>query len=201
MIAHASGEVSVVNRTVAVNVEPGPTITLVSGRRFDFLNPHCSDFDIEDIAHGLAHICRYSGQCRAFYSVAEHSILVADNAGDFAYEALLHDAAETFIGDVTRPLKQLLLEYKRIEAAVQDAIIVRFGMDRRFEDTVKHADLRVLAAEQAQVMAPGCAAWAAEAGVNPAPIQVRHLNSAAAKRAFLTRFEKYRNERQNHRAD
>jgi len=65
----------VIQRVVAVNVAQGPTIMLVSGRRFDFLNPRGSDFGIEDIAHGLAHICRYSGQCRAFYSVAEHSIL------------------------------------------------------------------------------------------------------------------------------
>jgi 5'-nucleotidase len=193
---------SVIQRVVAVNVAQGPTIMLASGRRFDFLNPHGSDFDIEDIAHGLAHICRYSGQCRAFYSVAEHSILVADTAEDFAYEALLHDAAEAFIGDVTRPFKQILPEYKRIEAAVEDAIIERFGMDRRFKDIVKRADLRVLAAEQAQVlMAPGCADWAAEAGINPAPIQVRYLDPKAAKRGFLARFEKCRNERRINRAE
>ena len=48
---------------------------------------------------------------------------------EFAYEALLHDAAEAFIGDITRPLKQLLPEFKRIEANVQDAIIERFGMN------------------------------------------------------------------------
>ena len=184
-------------RVVAVKVAKGPTITLASGRLFDFLDPHGSDFDIYDIAHGLAHICRYAGQCRAFYSVAEHSILVADTVEEFAYEALLHDAAEAFIGDVTRPFKQLLPEYRRIEAAVEGAIIERFGMDRRFKKIVKHADLRVLAAEQAQVMAPGCADWAAEAGINPAPIQVRYMEPAAAKRAFLSRFEKYWNERQN----
>lgn len=185
------------HRVVAVNVAKGPTIMLASGRLFDFLDPHGSDFGIDDIAQGLAHICRYAGQCRAFYSVAEHSILVADIAEDFAYEALLHDAAEAFIGDITRPLKQLLPEYKRIEAAVEDAIIERFGMDRRFRDIVKRADLRVLAAEQAQVMAPGCADWAVEAGINPAPIQVRYLDPATAKRAFLSRFEKYQNERSN----
>lgn len=181
-----------IQRVVAVNVAKGPTITLASGKLFDFLDPHGSDFDIDDIAHGLAHVCRYAGQCRAFYSVAEHSMLVADTVEDYPYEALLHDAAEAFIGDVTRPFKQLLPEYKRIEATVEDAIIERFGLDRRCRDAVKRADLRVLAAEQTQVMAPGCADWAAEAGIDPAPVLVTHLDPPAAKLAFLQRFEEYR---------
>jgi len=65
------------HRVVAVNVAKGPTIMLASGKLFDFLDPHGSDFDIDDVAHGLAHVCRYAGQCRAFYSVAEHSMLAA----------------------------------------------------------------------------------------------------------------------------
>lgn len=188
---------SSMHRVVAVNVVKGPTIMLASGKLFDFLDPHGSDFDINDIAHGLAHVCRYSGQCRAFYSVAEHSMLVADVVGEFAYEALLHDAAEAFIGDVTRPLKQLLPDYRRIEASIEDAMIERFRLDRRSKGPVKHADLRVLAAEQAQVMAPGCAEWAVEAGIEPAPVVVRNLDPVAAKRAFLLRYEQCRYERRS----
>lgn len=180
---------NMMQRVVAVNVAKGPTITLASGRLFDFLDPHGSDFDIEDIAHGLAHVCRYAGQCHGFYSVAEHSMLVADIASEFAYEALLHDAAEAFIGDVTRPFKQLLPEYRRIEAVVEDAIAERFGFDRRYKAAVKEADLRVLAAEQAQVMAPGCADWAADANIEPANVRVRNLDPATAKREFLQRHE------------
>lgn len=177
-------------RVVAVNVAKGPTIMLASGRIFDFLDPHGSEFSIEDVAHGLANVCRYSGQCRHFYSVAEHSILVSETVDEFAYEALLHDAAEAFIGDVTRPLKQLLPEFKRIEANVEDAIIERFGMNPAYRKTVKHADLRVLAAEQLQVMAPGCADWAVAARVRPAQVVVRHLEPVVAKREFLKRYER-----------
>ena len=89
---------------------------LQSGAWFDFLDPESSDFAIEDIAAGLSNICRYAGQCSGFYSVAEHSLLVSEVAFDHAYAALMHDAAEAFIGDVTRPLKQLLPDFKRIEA-------------------------------------------------------------------------------------
>jgi hypothetical protein len=182
-------------RVVAVNIAKGPTIMLASGKLFDFLDPHGSDFGIDDIAHGLAHVCRYAGQCRAFYSVAEHSMLVADTVSEFAYEALLHDAAEAFIGDVTRPFKQLLPDYKRIEATIEDAMIKRFGIDRRSKDHVKHADLRVLAAEQAQVMAPGCGDWAAEAGIEPAPVVVRNLDPVSAKLEFRLRYDRYLLER------
>ncbi|RWO79775.1 MAG: hypothetical protein EOS18_14580 [Mesorhizobium sp.] len=174
---------------LAVNVARGPTITLASGRIFDFLDPHGSDFTIDDVAHGLAHICRYAGQCRDFYSVAEHSLLVCDVAVDCHYEALLHDAAEAFIGDVTRPLKQLLPEYKAIETNVEDAIAKRFGLNRSCRDVVKTADLSVLAAEQAQVMAPGTDSWAREAGVLPAEVKIRYLTPAVARREFLERFE------------
>lgn len=176
----------------AVNVATGPTIMLASGHLFDFLDPHNSEFTIEDVAHGLSLICRYTGQCRAFYSVAEHSLLVSDIATDYRYEALLHDAAEAFIGDVTRPLKQLLPEYKRIETVVEDAVIERFGLDRNYRATVKAADLRVLAAEQVQVMAPGTADWAAKAGIEPAPIIVQFLSPDVARRSFLERYERLR---------
>ena len=40
---------------------------------------------------------RYAGQCKSFYSVAEHSILVREVAIGFELEALLHDAAEAFV--------------------------------------------------------------------------------------------------------
>lgn len=182
---------NMMHRVIAVNVATGPTITLASGAQFDFLDPHGSEFTIEDVAHGLAHVCRYAGQCRGFYSVAEHSMLVARVVEPrLALEALLHDAAEAFIGDVTRPLKQLLPEYKRIEAIVEDAIVERFGLDRDRLKAVKEADLRVLAAEQQQVMAPGTADWAVEAGIEPAAIMVTMMTPDTAKKSFLAHYDR-----------
>ena len=57
--------------------------------------------------------------------------------------------------------------------------------------TIKQADLRVLAAEQAEVMAPGCADWALSAGIEPAEIQIRYLLPEAAEQEFLARFNFY----------
>jgi hypothetical protein len=178
-------------RMVAVKVGKGPTIMLRSGAWFDFCAPEASEFTIDDIAHGLANICRYSGQCSKFYSVAEHSILVSETATGFEFEALLHDAAEAFIGDITRPLKQMLPEYKRIEAAVERAILDRFGVGS-LPIQVKKADLRVLAAEQKQIMPVGTDGWVRGQKVDPAPIVVRHLPPNEAKRVFLERFDALR---------
>lgn len=100
---------------IAVRQGVGPMIMLASGAYFDLLDPWGSEFTIEDVAHGLAHTCRYAGQCREFYSVAEHSINVADVSDGFEIEALLHDAAEAFIGDVTRPLKRRRLRVTTAE--------------------------------------------------------------------------------------
>jgi 5'-deoxynucleotidase YfbR-like HD superfamily hydrolase len=174
---------------IAVKVGVGPTIMLRSGAWFDFCAPASSSFTIEDIAHGLANICRYSGQCSSFYSVAEHSILVSDTAEGFEFEALMHDAAEAFLGDITRPLKQMLPEYKRIEADVERAILDRFGVKGALPPQVKQADLRVLAAEQRQIMPEGTDGWVRGQKVEPAPIVVRHLPPDEAKRIFLERFE------------
>lgn len=176
------------NKVIAVRVQVGPSIMLQSGAWFDFASPQTSPFTIEDIAHGLSHICRYSGQCKAFYSVAEHSLLVSEAATGFEFEGLMHDAAEAFLGDVTRPLKQMLPDYKRIECEVEQAIFSRFGMQAPLPREVKQADLRVLAAEQRQIMPPGTDHWLRGQEVVPAPVIVHYLPPNEAKRAWLERF-------------
>ena len=84
-------------------------ITTYTGKVFDFLNPKPEMVCIEDIAHALANICRYTGQVKQFYSVAQHSVLMAnaDLPGD-PLVRLLHDSAEAYIGDMASPWKKLL---------------------------------------------------------------------------------------------
>lgn len=82
------------------------TITTVSGKRIDLLNPDLSMIDIEDIAHHLALINRYSGATPLPYSVAQHSVYVAQSSKNLG--GLLHDAHEAYIGDVTTPVKDAM---------------------------------------------------------------------------------------------
>ncbi|MDX0571085.1 hypothetical protein GOC91_16180 [Sinorhizobium medicae] len=176
------------NAQVAVKIKSGPSIMLASGNWFDLLDPWNSEFTIEDIAQGLSNICRFSGQCKDFYSVAEHSMHVCDTVEEFKLEALLHDAAEAFVGDITRPLKQLLPQYKEIEANVEDAIYRRFNLDPKSRSAVKAADLRVLAAEQAQLMPTGTDFWAGPSNVKLAPIQIGFFRPERARELFLEKF-------------
>lgn len=105
-------------------------IMLASGALFDLLDPEGSEFTLYDIAHGLGRVCRFAGHTNRFYTVAEHCVHVSRLVGaedpTLARAALLHDAAEAFIGDVTRPLKALLPDYRVVEARVELAIANRF---------------------------------------------------------------------------
>jgi hypothetical protein len=90
------------NHTAGVKVASGPTILLASGRYFDLLDPLGSKFDITDIAAALGKICRFTGHCRRFYSVAEHSVMCSRYAPgsrgvvrpEMRVACLLHDASE-----------------------------------------------------------------------------------------------------------
>lgn len=127
-----------------------PVIATVSGRRIDLRDPQPDAFTLEDIAHGLGNVCRFSGQTRQFYSVAQHSIMVAELVPPEArLAALLHDASEAYIQDVPAPLKALLPEYAIIEQRIEAAIAARFGLpdDPAIWKAVKHADLLAVSVE------------------------------------------------------
>ena len=52
-------------------------IQTYSGRQLNLLAPDPTQIEIADIAHGLAYQCCFNGQARYFYSIAQHSLLVA----------------------------------------------------------------------------------------------------------------------------
>ncbi|WP_420567859.1 hypothetical protein [Thalassovita sp.] len=167
----------------------GPTILCRTGAYFDFEDPESSDFTIEEIAHGLSNICRFTGQCRNFYSVAEHSVHASYIVPpEFAFEALMHDAPEAFIGDISKPLKGLLPDYKRIEDMAERAVLGRFGLSLPMSQAVKDADLKMLKAEQAQAMR-NADIWPAVQALDAADVILKFWPPIEAKGRFLSRFK------------
>lgn len=101
-----------------------------SGQQFDLLRPTASMIKPVDIAHALSRLCRFNGHTRAHYSVAQHSLIVASLVPvEHQLVALLHDAPEAYIGDMTRPLKaEAELAALREETSTQppDAVLCDF---------------------------------------------------------------------------
>ena len=88
------------------------TILTATNIPFDIVNPNPADVSMTDVARSLSLICRYNGHVPSFYSVAEHSVRVAewlqerDHPTEVVLSGLLHDAAEAYVGDMVRPLKR-----------------------------------------------------------------------------------------------
>jgi 5'-deoxynucleotidase YfbR-like HD superfamily hydrolase len=118
-----------------------PWIELITGGRFYYANP---TWDIGAIAHALSMICRFTGHCRKFYSVAEHSILVSrimedQGLGD-PMEGLLHDGVESVLADIARPAKNLLKDYKTLEKALDASLRVNFKLPETMSEGCMKAD-------------------------------------------------------------
>jgi len=109
----------------------GPTYT---GKIIDILNLDRENIDIKDIAHNLSMQCRYAGSTKVFYSVAEHSVIIANKLYADGYDAkvqmagLLHDASEYLLGDIVRPIRRLpaLINYANLHAFLQSEIMKKF---------------------------------------------------------------------------
>ncbi len=166
-----------------------PTILTASGLYFNLLNPEESDISIQDIAHGLSHICRFTGHVRTFYSVAEHSYHASYLVPpEHALAALMHDAAEAYLGDVASPLKRQLPDYKAIEARVEAAIFARFSLPATLPDCVKHADRVMLATEKRDLMPAHRDTWTDLHGIEPMPMLIVPMSPETARHKFFERF-------------
>lgn len=172
----------------------GSWMQLASGRKFWPLDPRPEEIHIEDIAAALSKLCRYGGHCKRFYSVAEHSVLMAHAAPDgYHLDALLHDASEAYLADVIRPIKSSLTNYHAIEAALERAIGRRFGTRQTTPDAVKHLDNAILADERAQNMEPMPGIPDAEWGARlPAlGVTLQFWSPEKAEFEFLAAFRRY----------
>jgi 5'-deoxynucleotidase YfbR-like HD superfamily hydrolase len=124
-------------------------ITTYTEKHFDPTNPDIAQVDIRDIAHALSLICRGNGQVKSFFSVGQHCINAAKEAIARGYSkrvilaCLLHDAGESYLSDVPRPLKHSMPEYVRTEEHLLDLIYEKYlgyKLDEEEQRLVKSID-------------------------------------------------------------
>ncbi|MCC6672146.1 MAG: hypothetical protein IT458_13880 [Planctomycetes bacterium] len=175
------------------------TFRTASGRELDLEAVDTTDIVLADIAAALSRICRFGGHVAMYHSVAAHSVQVSelveasldhlDNGRrrQGAALALLHDASEAYLGDITRPLKRLpiMAGYRDLEAALTMQIWTRFGLAEAGQDSVLRmavtvADDRLCRVEQRDLQGVPLA--------HPDPYPpVRALNPLRAEALFLER--------------
>lgn len=167
-----------------------PWIQTATGGQFHPLQPRIEEIRIEDIAHALAHQCRFTGHTKRFYSVAEHSWLVSCVVEPaYALHGLLHDASEAYLVDLPSPLKRApqFRSYREAEARLQRLIYQRFGLGPEEPADVKHADNVVFATELRDLMEPLHADWKRHT-LEPIQVEISGLSPDEARELFLHKF-------------
>lgn len=166
--------------------------TYPTGQMVDLLHPDPRTICIEDIAHHLSTQTRYNGAIKRFYSVAEHCCLVHDlllsrdsvHDQSLRLPALMHDAAEAYLGDVVAPLKyamrveeQDLLDaagackvapfhtfagaYTQLTGLMEAAIGTALGVDMRVAscEAIRTMDMWALKVEARELTVSGGVNW------------------------------------------
>lgn len=186
-------------------------IQTVSGGDVDLLEPSDASIRIEDIAWALSRQARYNGHTvtTSFYSVAEHSVRVADRvrelltpssntlyATKLELHGLLHDAHEAYIGDVVTPFKRVLNKlagrdiFAEAELAIRRAVNARFDLFQEEPIPVLQADAELYVTEKRDIMpnVPGERAW--RRPYPPLPKEIKPWTEVGAYETFLARFER-----------
>lgn len=132
-----------------------PWMQTFTSKAFIPREPSIDMIDPLDICVALAREPRYNGHTkqRHAYSVGQHSVLMTGFVEPRLKPwALMHDAAEAYVKDLTWSVKTMLPEYKAIENGIEPIIAERFGLQWPRPVEIKHADNRMLATEAREVM-------------------------------------------------
>lgn len=161
----------------------------VSGRPYWPSDPRPEDIFVEDVAHHLAMLCRYTGACRDHYSIAEHSVHVSYLVPRrFAFQGLMHDGPEYVLNDMNRPTKADLPDYQALEDLNWRVLARRFGLPYELHPSIKKMDTAICFAEKAAILNPSHLPWG-DWGVTEVPkVKIECWDWRTAEKKFLERF-------------
>lgn len=141
---------------IPLDQDSASRIITYSGHSINPLKPSRGDIYIEDIAHSLSNQCRFTGHVSTFYSTGQHCVLASYLVpGEFALEALLHDASEAYLSDIARPVKHAAgfgEVYRACEHTLEKVIAEKFGLPESMSPEVKEADTIMLFTEMRDLM-------------------------------------------------
>lgn len=157
--------------------EPSPTATTLR-THIDILNPDPDTIRLDDMMLALSRQNRYNGHTSCPVSVLRHLVLCDAIAGHLDMEdplqrlaVILHDGHEYVIGDMSRPMKRLIVNklghdlVGEIEHGLDQAIgAALIGRRYRLEDvmrfpSVKRVDNLALALEVSHFQPKAAADW------------------------------------------
>lgn len=186
-----------------------------TGRRFVPETITAEDIDIRDIVQSLSNQCRFMGHSKYHYSVAQHSVLCSHMveehmlgldsleraekimplspasrywAGHLKRWALLHDAAEAYIGDIPRPMKKRMPWVKEAEDALLQVIAKRFNLCWPMPAVIHDIDNRMLFTEKRDVLNVHTLNWEWAKEPVPFPGVINKITPDAAHALFWERF-------------
>ena len=130
---------------------------------------------LTDIAHALSQQARYNGHTKYPYWVGQHCVLISralerdGQSLQMQRIGLLHDASETYTGDLTKPMKNSIkhkLEpvgmggmWKEIEHEIEAKIAERFHLPYPWPFIVEEYDTRITQDEKAALFVKQDAVW------------------------------------------
>lgn len=160
------------------------------------LLPEETTYNIVDIAHSLGMQCRWNGHVKRFLSVGQHCCYAHDFVKDKSAkkQALLHDATESALSDVARPIKGFLTGYVELEHRTETSLYRQFNIvpTEATTKSVKEIDTLLLIRERALLINKADREWGFE-GIDTSYIDemlptIPSWSPAKAKKEFLKRF-------------
>ena len=186
-------------------------VRMVSGRLVDLEDPDPATIAVEDLAHALARVCRFTGNVTEWWSVADHALLCREliceaGASELAIAALHHDSHEAIVGDIITPVRHLLGP-RRVHALTRrldEAIAVALEVE---VDLLRHPLVVAVDRAAAHLEAHALQGGATGHLLNPAPdlrFAPRTLRSdgpVLAARRFLSTDRRLRGHQQDRDGD
>lgn len=164
-VAEGSAPVSVAIET-PTSAENTAWLQTYLGRQLRIPEFNHDAITLTETAYVLSGINRFGSRTERYYSVAEHSVRVADCVALLGgtpaeqWSAINHEGDEALLGfDPPSPLLKLLPDLKALKLQAHTSYCKRYGLPVEMPAIVKHADLVLLATEKRDLMRAQPARW------------------------------------------